>query len=198
MRLSETEWNIYYGRIKNVHEWLVKPCPAKKKVNTTTTYVLTRLIKRWRRTRARVESTMMVVHMVPKTHHPAARQTAGSPWSTHNESPHYSWGDLFVSASLSLWGWIRNEGGLVNPRLVKKMTWCITEELHCCTPKLCCDVCALIVNDSGIYCVVSDEKHHRRLMMTEVLGDWEYRNARKPNKYIRVRSAIVCCYEITP
>lgn len=32
----------------------------------TTTYVLILLMKRWRRTRARVERTMMVVHIVPR------------------------------------------------------------------------------------------------------------------------------------
>lgn len=34
MGLTEIKWQVYYGRIDNVHEWLVKPCPAKKKVNT--------------------------------------------------------------------------------------------------------------------------------------------------------------------
>lgn len=35
-------------------------------IQTTTTYVLTLLMKRWRNTRARVERTMMVVHIVPR------------------------------------------------------------------------------------------------------------------------------------
>ncbi len=91
----------------------------------------------------------MVVHMVPRAHHPAAKETAGSTWAIHSESTHHSRGDLFVSPFLCLPGWIRSVGGLVNPRL-EKMTWCIIE--HCCTPKLCCDVCALIVHDSDIYC----------------------------------------------
>lgn len=93
----------------------------------------------------------MVVHMVPRAHHPAAKETAGSTWAIHSESTHHSRGDLFVSPSLCLPDWIRNVGGLVNPRL-EEMTWCIIEAQHCCTPKLCSDVFALIVHDSDIYC----------------------------------------------
>lgn len=114
---------------------------------TTTTYVLTRLKKCWRSTKAKVERTMMVVHIVPRAHRPADKETAGSTWSSHSESTHPSLRDLFVSSFLSLPGWIGNIGGLVNPRL-EKMTWCITEAELCCTPKVYCDVCALITCDS--------------------------------------------------
>lgn len=124
---------------------------------TTTTYVLTRLKKRWRSTKARVERTMMVVHIVPRAHHPAGKETAGSTWSSHSEATHHSLTDLFVSSFLSLPGWVSNIGGLVNPRL-EKMTWCITEAELCCTPKVYCDVCALITCDSYICWIISSEK----------------------------------------
>lgn len=52
--------------------------------------------------------------------------------------------------------WIRNVGGLVSLRL-EKMTWCVIEAQHCCTSKLCCDVCAFTVYDSGIHCIISNE-----------------------------------------
>lgn len=68
---------------------------------------------------------------------------------------------LFVSLSLTLLGWIGNIGGLVNPRL-EKMTWCITEAQHCCTPKLRYDECAFVAHDTDIYCIISKEKHTGR------------------------------------
>lgn len=68
---------------------------------------------------------------------------------------------LFVSLSLTLPGWIGNIGGLVNPRL-EKMTWCITEAQHCCTPKLRYDECAFVAHDTDIYCIISKEKHTGR------------------------------------
>lgn len=125
---------------------------------TTTTYVLTRLMKCWRSTRARVERTMMVVHILPRAHRPAAKETAGSTWTIHSEPTHRGRGDLFVAPSLCLADWIRSVEGLVNPRL-EQMTWCIIEAQHCFPPKLCCDVCALAVHDSDIYCIIANQKH---------------------------------------
>lgn len=133
-------------------------CPAFRFTQTTTTYVLTRPKKCWRSTKARVERTMMVVHIVPRAHHPAGKETAGSTWSSHSESTHHSLRDLFVSPFLSLAGWISNKRGLVNPRL-EKMTWYITEEELRCTPKVHCDVCAFIARESYIYWIFSSEKH---------------------------------------
>lgn len=49
------------------------------------TYVLLRLKKCWRSTKARVERNMMVVHMIPRVHHhPAFTEKAGSKYSTHS------------------------------------------------------------------------------------------------------------------
>lgn len=125
-------------------------------------------MKCWRSTRARVERSMMVVHMVPRAHHPAAKETARSTWTMHGESTHHSSGDLFVSLSLTLPGWIGNIGGLVNPRL-EKMTWCITEAQHCCTPKLRYDEWAFVAHDSDIYCIISKEE--RRAFFDRAIWD---------------------------
>lgn len=122
---------------------------------TTTTYVLTRLMKRWRSTRARVERTMMVVHIVPRAQNSAAKETAGSTRSSHSESTHHSWWDLFVSLFLSLPGWISNIGGLVNPRL-EKMTWCITKAEHSCTTNTV--TCAHLLCMIQAF-IISSDKH---------------------------------------
>lgn len=52
------------------------------------TYGLTWLLKYWRSTTNRVETTIMVVHMVPRAHHSVACESAGSTWTIHSDEYH--------------------------------------------------------------------------------------------------------------
>lgn len=97
------------------------------------TYVFTLLKKCWRSTRARVERTMMVVHIAPRVHHPAAGEAAGSTWAQHVFIPLLCWPRL-----------ISDKGGLANPRL-EKMTWSSAEAQHCPTHTVMC-LCLLCTN----------------------------------------------------
>lgn len=79
---------IYYTKINVL---VLHDCCSKQRqkpstqMNKKLTYVLLRLKKCWRSTKARVERNMMVVHMVPRVHrHPAFTEKAGSKYSTHS------------------------------------------------------------------------------------------------------------------
>lgn len=120
---------LYMTRKQQKREYITrqKLCLHKQQQQP---YILTGLKKCCRSTRARVERTMMVVHIVSRAQHPAATETTGSTQTSQ----------CFVSHSLSLPAWISNMGGISQSQIRKD------DMVHYhsrAPPRIYCDVCVL-------------------------------------------------------